>query len=210
MKRNSKAQITGAIFLVLGSFFVFGSLLMMNGLTNSHMKRASKPVVNFQVEKKVTPKRKKPVVRKKKVTKQVRKNPKAPPPKLNTMIGDSSFGLSLFEMDLSDLSGNVLGDMKDVIMTEDSVDTPPRVLQRMALEYPAGARSNGITGFVTVRLLVSPDGTVLRSQIFESEPKGVFDDVTLASVSQWKFEPAKYKGQSVSTWAKQKISFRMN
>ncbi|MEA2098888.1 MAG: energy transducer TonB, partial [Campylobacterota bacterium] len=40
-----------------------------------------------------------------------------------------------------------------------------------------------------------------------SNPEGVFDNTAINGVRGWRFTPAKYKGNPVKVWAKQKISF---
>lgn len=54
------------------------------------------------------------------------------------------------------------------------------------------------------------DGSVRQTQVLESSPSGVFDDAALQGVRSWQFEPAKYKGDSVRVWAKQKIRFDLS
>ena len=50
---------------------------------------------------------------------------------------------------------------------------------------------------------------VYKRQI-ESYPEGVFDEVAIQGINQWKFEPAMYQGQAVRAWAKQRIRFDLS
>ena len=40
--------------------------------------------------------------------------------------------------------------------------------------------------------------------------EGTFDEVVLAGINQWQFEPAQYQGKSVRAWAKQRIRFDLS
>ena len=58
-------------------------------------------------------------------------------------------------------------------------------------------------------VLIGPTGAVEKVKVLESQPSGVFDDVAIAGVQGWKFEPAQYKGENVRVWATQKVSFTL-
>jgi len=59
-------------------------------------------------------------------------------------------------------------------------------------------------------MLISDKGKVRKVSIEQSHPRGVFDQVVLATVKGWGFEPARYQGQSVSVWVQQKLKFSLN
>ena len=54
------------------------------------------------------------------------------------------------------------------------------------------------------------DGSVNQVQVLESSPSGIFDTAALQGIRSWHFEPAKYKGDTVRVWAKQKIRFDLS
>jgi protein TonB len=58
-----------------------------------------------------------------------------------------------------------------------------------------------------VHLLIARDGSVELSKILESEPQGVFENTVLSGIQDWRFTPARYKGDFVKVWVKQKVSF---
>ncbi len=96
----------------------------------------------------------------------------------------------------TELGGGLLGDPgRDLVMTEDAVDAPPRPTRRVAPAYPPGARRRGQTGHVTLTLTIGADGRVQSAQVVESEPAGVFDDAARSAVERWSFEPGTYQGQ---------------
>jgi len=104
-----------------------------------------------------------------------------------------------------------LGDMAaDAAMSEGTVDSKPRVISRGPLEYPAAAAKKRIKGYVVVNLLIGKDGSVELAKVVASSPAGVFDQAALRGVRSWRFAPAKYKGNPVKVWAKQKVRFDFN
>lgn len=74
-------------------------------------------------------------------------------------------------------------------------DRPLQLLSGAGPAYPEAAREQGIEGFVLVRYDISVDGRVVRAQVTESEPPGVFDAAALAAVRSWTFNPAVVDGE---------------
>lgn len=64
--------------------------------------------------------------------------------------------------------------------------------------YPRQALSNDISGSVTVALAISNIGTVTESRIVSSIPEGVFDQVVLNAIRNWKYPPHLIDGQPVA------------
>ncbi len=64
------------------------------------------------------------------------------------------------------------------------------IIKRVNPIYPQQAIDQAIVGCTSVSFIVRPDGTADQYQIVESEPKGVFDQVTLKAINEWRFEPA--------------------
>ena len=44
----------------------------------------------------------------------------------------------------------------------------------------------------------------------ESYPEGIFDEVAVQGVNQWRFEPANYQGKAVRAWARQRVRFDLS
>lgn len=61
------------------------------------------------------------------------------------------------------------------------------VVHREAPRYPADAAKQGIEGHVTVEFRVLGDGSVDKIQVLDSQPPGVFDEVTVTAAAQWRF-----------------------
>jgi len=138
--------------------------------------------------------------------------PKAPLPDLGAMLGGLAMNIPEFASgDFAGDGSNILGDVAaDAAMSEGTVDSKPRVISRGPLEYPSSAAKKRIKGYVIVNLLIAKDGTVELAKVIASSPAGVFDQAALRGVRSWRFAPAKYKGNPVKVWAKQKVRFDLN
>jgi protein TonB len=127
---------------------------------------------------------------------------------MSSSLSGIDTGLESFLSGDMDMSDSLLGDVsKDMVMTGDTVDVAPKPMQRSAMEYPKKARAQGVTGYVLMNLLITNSGRVETVKVLESTPEGVFDEVAVAGVKTWMFEPALYQGKAVKVWAKQKVRF---
>ncbi len=151
-----------------------------------------------------------PPPRPKKTETPKRKVTRAPPaPALTAGLAGLDLGLPGFSGDLGEATDALLGDVGDVEMTEDAVDAPPRPVTRVPPEYPARARSRAVEGQVVLSLRVGADGTVGDVRVLEAEPRGVFEEVAVAAVRQWRFAPANYEGRPVAVRARQTLRFEL-
>lgn len=136
---------------------------------------------------------------------------KVRPPALSAAFG--GFAMNIPEFAVADIEGDpreLLDDVaKDIVMTEETADSKPMATYRAPIEYPKGAYENGVEGYVVVHLLIGRDGSIDLAKVLESEPEGVFEDGVLAHIKDWTFAPARYKGESVAVWVKQKVSFNL-
>ena len=151
MNLERQRKILPLIAALSGVVFVMVGLVIMNGLEGHKRNKNTGPATSFdlsQVQKKKKPKK---VVRKKVVKKKPKKLAK---PNLGSSLAGSSFGLGQFEF-LGEGAEGLLGDTTGVIMTEDTVDEPPRASYRPPLKYPDYARKRGINGHVLLNLLVN-------------------------------------------------------
>jgi len=198
----------GFFWMVIGSTIVFAMIAYMNSASLPEKTEKHRSNVTFDVKKLEKPKPKD------RVKPKPPARPKAPQPRLaplqglNSSIGGISFGMPSFDMDtMSDVNNSILGDMSNVVMTDETVDVPPKPAKRTAMPYPSSARKKGLTGYVVLNLLIDKDGKILNIKLLESTPAGIFDQVAIDGVQGWEFEPAVYQGQKVRVWAKQKIRF---
>lgn len=205
-----KRHIAGMVFMFSGLILVFGLILWMNHYMGKMEKKPPQEVTEISVAKEIKPEPKKEI-KKAEPKKQVAR-PQAPAPfkGLDTALS----GIDLVLLGLGDndrnMDENLIGKTGNAVMTADLVDVPPKPITRGAFKYPPAAKKNGVKGYVVLSVLVETDGSVNQVQVLESNPSGIFDAAALQGIRAWHFEPAKYKGDTVRVWAKQKIRFDLS
>lgn len=206
-----KQHVAGIVSMLFGLILVFGLILWMNHYMRKIEKSPPQEVTEISMTREIKPEPKKEI-KKVEPKKQVTR-PQAPAPfkGLNTTLSGIDLGLlGLDDGQGRDLDDSLLGKTGNAIMTADLVDVPPKVVTRGAFKYPPAAKKNGVKGYVLLSILVEIDGSVNQVQVLESNPSGMFDAAALQGIRAWHFEPAKYKGETVKVWAKQKIRFDLS
>ena len=197
--------------MLLGSALVLGFIVLMNEYSQPPPKEEKTSSVSFEVKKKKPPKRQRRPPKRKRVQHSAPK--RAPVPNLSSAISDVAIDMPGFDgSQLGQLSDQVLGQTsKKMVMDESSGDEPPRPVSRVAPdEYPPKARKAGISGFVTMNLLIGTSGDVERVKVLDAQPVGIFEEVAIATIRRWRFQPAIYQTEHVRVWAKQTMRFRLN
>jgi protein TonB len=187
------------------------------GLNESDMDRDmfEQKVSNFDIEKKKQIKKEEVEAKPKKQPRRVTESlPSVKPVDLGSSLGGSglSFGVPQFdETEFSEFEDDDLLNAKSSgPMDKSSVDTPPRVIKRSPIVYPELARKQGVSGFVSMNVLIDETGRVEDVKVLESQPEEIFDLQADSTIRQWRFEPATYNGKKVKVWATQKIVFKLN
>lgn len=197
--------------VLFGLTLVTGSILWMNRKGAPPGGEDGKPVTQISAEKREKPKSTREVTKREPPKKQPRRAPAPPSLGAGSALAGLDFGLPQYESeDLSALGGNLLGDSKDVVMTDASVDVAPKPTLQTAIPYPVRAKAQGLEGYVLLSVLISPTGSVERVKVLEAQPAGVFEAAAEAGVKSWKFEPAQYQGQAVRVWATQRVRFDLS
>lgn len=81
------------------------------------------------------------------------------------------------------------------------VQEAPRVAKRIEPDVPEDLRGRTHNEIVIVRMLVSQSGLPSRVTLLRKSKTGPrVDEAVIAAVSQWKFSPAKRRGEAVSSW----------
>jgi len=156
--------------------------------------------------KKKRVKKKKPLPRK-----RAKARAKPAPPTVSSAVGNASFEMPGFSIGQVGSDPNeLLGDVKDTVMTQDTVDQKPVPSRRVSPQIPAAARAKGIGGFVNFTLLIGTSGQIERIKVLEAQPPGVFEGAAREAIQQWSFSPATYQGKPVKTWVTQKIVFKVS
>lgn len=86
---------------------------------------------------------------------------------------------------------------------------PQPVATNVAPPYPEEARAAGLQGKVTLRLRIGVDGRVETLKILKSSGTPSLDESALATVKQWRFEPARRLGQPVAMEVKTSVNFQI-
>lgn len=210
---KKKRKIVGLLSMIGGCFLVFWLIVAMNASQRPEKdeREPTSMAVEVPQERKPPPKKKleepKPRPRRRDQT------AKAPPPSLTQGLSGMTFGLPRFESaGLEDAQRSVLGDAgigAGMVMTEDTVDEPPRPLAVSSPAYPPRARARGIEGSVTLSILVGPRGEVEQVKVLSANPPGEFEQAAMEAARSWRFQPAMYKGQPVRIWARKVVSFKL-
>ncbi len=200
----------GLASMFAGTVLVVGTLLLINRLSETPERNNPNGETSFAVRKQQQPPppprpRREPPPRKRS------SDPAPPMVSLDSSLSGIDFGLPGFDAgDLNDLQDQLLGDTRDVIMTDDSVDSPPRPTYQAPMAYPRSARARGVQGYVVLSLLISATGEIEKVQVLEANPSGVFEEAALEGVRNWRFEPAQYQGRNVKVWARQRVRFDLS
>ncbi|MBS0300489.1 MAG: energy transducer TonB [Proteobacteria bacterium] len=206
-----KRHAAGVVVMLLGLVLVFGMILWMNRYMHEVQKPAAQEVTEIAMAKEIKPEPKKEI--KKAEPKKTVSRPQAPAPFKGFDTALSGIDLGLLGLDGGsdrNMNDGLLGKTGNAVMTADLVDIPPKPVARGSFKYPPAAKKSGVKGYVVLSVLVEADGSVNQVQVLESSPSGIFDAAALQGIRSWHFEPAKYKGETVRVWAKQKIRFDLS
>lgn len=199
------------VSMLIGPVFVFGLILAMNHYIGKLDKTPAQEVTEIAMVKQLKEEPKKEIKRTPPPRRITPSQAPAPFTGLDTALSGIDLGMLGFNAgQLNDLDDSLIGNTGNAIMTADLVDVPPKAISQGAFRYPPSAKKNGVRGYVVLSILVSERGTVDQVQVLESSPSGVFDAAALQGIRAWQFEPAKYQGDVVRVWAKQRIRFDLS
>lgn len=203
-------RLVGAATAVGGLALVLSLVVFMNTQLARPDEGDGQAFSSIEVVKKEKPPQQEAVRKPEPPKRRPQRSAPSPLVGLDGGLAGLDFGLPGFDASELDLGTGLLGDGKDVVMTDDTVDVPPRPLLQTPMRYPPRAKASGITGYVLLSVLIGPTGQVEKVKVLESQPAGVFDDTAVAGVQGWKFEPASYKGENVRVWARQRVRFDLS
>lgn len=201
----------GLVSMLFGAGLLSALLVAMNAKQHRADEARAVLAADIKVEKKKKPPEQQRVKKRPKPKKRSRPSP-APRPRLGANMTGLGVGLPMF--DGGDLGGDADGLLgtqevaRDMVMTQDAVDEPPRPRERTQIKIPERVRARGITGRIVARVLIGAEGRVEKIKIVESQPPGVFDEAVKEALSEWVFSAATYKGSPVSMWVNLPFEFR--
>ena len=82
-------------------------------------------------------------------------------------------------------------------------------LVRINPQYPRNELLSGVEGWVKVKFIVEPDGSVSSPRVVQSKPPRVFDSSALRAIKKWKFKPKVVNGIAVQQAGTQVIEFKL-
>ena len=85
---------------------------------------------------------------------------------------------------------------------------PPRLLREVKAEYTEDARRRGITGDVEMEIVIRRDGSVGDVTILRGLGAGL-DQRAVTAVKQWRFSPARRKGEPVDVIVEVAVEFTL-
>lgn len=92
---------------------------------------------------------------------------------------------------------------------EGDVDVVAQVVKEVEAEYPPLALRNGVTGAVTLRVLIGENGECEKVEFLRGSEGYSFKESAIRAVSQWKFAPAMLQNVAVKQWAEITVNFGM-
>ena len=208
MRRALPRRLLALIFGATGTLTVMGTVILMNQGQLNPRKPQQREGVVFDVQ---APPKPPPAAKPKPKPKpKARRSAPPPAPMLAASLSGLGFGLdnldgAFFEADADAL----LGDVNNVVMTEQTVDVAPKCVATTALTYPARARSRGLEGHVLFSLVVSAEGRISDITVLESDPPGVFEDSAKTAISAMRCEPATYQGRPVRVRIQKPVRFEL-
>lgn len=207
--RGLAAHAAGLLLTLVATPATLGLVLAMNRPVPPPAADEARGEVAFSVKPPVRPK---PPAERRQERRAAPQGPRAalpPAPALGAELSGVDVGLGGLDLETTgEVADEALGDLSAVVHTEETVDTRPQPRSTAPIEVPPGAQAKNQAGRVVVSLRIGPDGTVRAARVVQSTPPGVFDAAVLASVRQWRFEPATYRGQPVEVWASLPIEFQ--
>jgi protein TonB len=208
---NRPLAILGGILFIPFAIFTLGLVIFMNRSIPELEKAKTVSAIEFTVNRPKPKKKEKPKQVKRTPPKRSQARPLTPPPDLGVSFSGVDFGLPEFSFGgVAQITDEMIGDMDNLLMTSDAVDSKPVVKYRPPLNYPPRARANNVSGRVKIWFIVAVDGTTKNIKVQESVPEGVFDTEAINNVKGTRFEPAKYKGRPVETSVVIPLNFQLN
>lgn len=72
--------------------------------------------------------------------------------------------------------------------------------KRQAVSYPKAALENDISGCVRMAIAINSDGEVEDIRIKQSWPAGIFEEVAVDAVEDWRYSPSESNPERIPVW----------
>ena len=124
-------------------------------------------------------------------------------PDLGAGLGDIAIDVNIGGATRDDAAREAIFDSIDL-------DQAPVAMVQVPPEYPFKAREQNLEGYVAVKFLVRPDGSVGNVNILKAQPAGIFDDAVRRALVRWKFQPGRLGTEAVAAWVTTTLRFDLN
>jgi len=84
-----------------------------------------------------------------------------------------------------------------------------QVIRRIYPEYPRPARVSGISGEVTVKFWVSPDGIIEKMLVEKTSGSEILDKAAQDAIKKWLFAPLGSTGEKINQWGLLRVKFEL-
>src|SRR5690606_35392167 len=122
----------------------------------------------------------------------------------------ASFELPKLDIPLGMTGGPFLGQLAAAGSAVDGTRNAELVpLVRLAPQYPRQAARMGISGWVRLRVVVNPDGTVRDARAIDAEPRGLFEAAAVTAAMRGKFRPRIVDGEAVESEGEYTVRFSL-
>ena len=195
--------------LAVGAVGTLGVCALSLGM-NTHVAPSAAEPVSVLVEAKLEAPKRRAAERKARSTTSTNANRAAPSavPLLAAGLGGLDVGLpGAGDAAMAEATEAMLRNMGGAVMDEAQVEDAPSPVEQRSPDFPARARAQGLSGFVTLSFVVDLDGSVQDVHVLEAEPEGVFEDAALTAARSWRFEPGRHQGSPVAVRVRQTLRF---
>ena len=83
-------------------------------------------------------------------------------------------------------------------------------MQRVEPKYPEVARRARMSGQVIIEAVITDRGEVISPRVMKSTTESILNQAALDAVRQWRYEPARFRGQPVPVYVTVTVTFRLN
>lgn len=140
--------------------------------------------------------------------------PPPPPPQLQAQQAQSQSRQAPTPFDMPKLNiptnitgGPFLGEMGGGVSAGGDAELIPLV--RLAPQYPRQAARAKLSGWVRLRIVVNPDGSVRNAQVVQAEPRGLFEAAAVTAAMRGRFRPRMVGGEAVESSGEYTVNFKL-
>jgi TonB family protein len=88
--------------------------------------------------------------------------------------------------------------------------TPPKLVSESTFQYPEELWDAGVEGETTLRIYISPQGTVDTARVEQPSKYPAFDSAAVAGSRKLRFQPAHRGAEPVGAWFRLPVQFRLS